>query len=37
VAGAGKGVTDDAVAAEWAAWTLVCRVVMNLDETVAKP
>ena len=35
-AGEEESVTDDAGAAELAAWTLVCRVVMNLDETVTK-
>lgn len=28
---------DTADASELAAWTLVCRVVMNLDETITKP
>lgn len=29
--------SDAAEASELAAWTLVCRVVMNLDETITKP
>jgi len=28
---------DSASAAELAAWTVVCRVVLNLDETISKP